>query len=587
MSKKIILATFLLTLFIQQSLFAKDAMLYSNSKFQDRCILLGPDPSFIIKFKNHASALAGTSALKKDALRKLSSSGLSFSKYQQMPDGDYLLSFSAPALPNSASIQDKAGCYSKEMINHFVDHIKKEANAEYVIPNRLSAPLQLSMPAVNTLQWNLLSPPGGIDVQGAWDFTRGNPNRVVAVFDTGQLNHEALNSNTLPGVTFTNNTFYSGHHPAQKKVNGYNHGTHVAGIIASSGNAAYGQNIYGVAPATKVLPVNIFTVIDQFWTCWFAGTDAPCLLTYQQDQINAMNWLAGYKKARFDRLPAPPEGIVGINMSLGGAGECDPKIQSAFDRLLAKNIAIAVAAGNSNKDTKDASPANCRGVIAVAAVGPDGFRAYHQSVGQYSNYGETVKIAAPGGSFWGSSKDEIYSTGNASYFYAIGTSMASPHVAGLIALLSSVDPTLSPEMVLEIIQSTATPFPVSSDHKANCKGEKSCGAGIINAAAAVKKAKEQAAMMSWKRNLQVSVMSGTQALIAWEAGEWHPKRTMPVVYTVQVNNIDVPECTHIASTQCQLTSLKPGNRYQVRVRATDPKQLYPYEQSVEAQFSTH
>jgi hypothetical protein len=140
---------------------------------------------------------------------------------------------------------------------------------------------------------------------------------------------------------------------------------------------------------------------------------------------------------------------------------------------------VVVAAGNDLADASDTTPANCDGVITVAATDESG------DLALYSNYGSTVEISAPGGGFFAG----VLSTSNAgttspaldSYVYHIGTSMAAPHVSGVVSLMLSRNPYLTPHQVLQIIQRTARPFP--SDGL--CDLFFPCGSGIINAGPAV------------------------------------------------------------------------------------------------------
>jgi serine protease len=122
-------------------------------------------------------------------------------------------------------------------------------------------------------------------------------------------------------------------------------------------------------------------------------------------------------------------------------------------------------------------------VVTVGATGKAGARAY------YSNYGTTVEVSAPGGDSNADAGDTILSTlnagtrspGTASYARYQGTSMAAPHVAGIVSLVLSVDPTLTPAEVTALLRATARPF----DPTSPCTGVKYCGTGITDAGAAV------------------------------------------------------------------------------------------------------
>ena len=133
-------------------------------------------------------------------------------------------------------------------------------------------------------------------------------------------------------------------------------------------------------------------------------------------------------------------------------------------------------------DVSNASPANCAGVIAVAAIGRTGGRA------RYSNFGTLVAVAAPGGD----GASGVLSTLNSgrgapladTYAVYQGTSMAAPHVAGVAALMLAANTNLTPDEIAARLKSTARTFPAS------CTG---CGAGIVDAAAAAAWARTSAA----------------------------------------------------------------------------------------------
>jgi serine protease len=145
---------------------------------------------------------------------------------------------------------------------------------------------------------------------------------------------------------------------------------------------------------------------------------------------------------------------------------------------VANGAVVVVAAGNSSQDAANFSPASCKGVITVAATGQTGQMAY------YSNYGASVEIAAPGGD--GYVDTMVLSTLNSgitapvasSYANYQGTSMATPHVVGLVSLMLSINPSLTPAQVLTLLQQNVTPFPAGG----TCTTA-NCGSGIANAAA--------------------------------------------------------------------------------------------------------
>lgn len=336
-------------------------------------------------------------------------------------------------------------------------------------------------------QWHYFAPASGnygINLPPAWNITTGISSVVVAVLDTGiRFDHPDFAGRTLAGYDFIADPTYINDGDGRDgdasdpgdacppSPRSSWHGTHVAGTIGAASNNGVG--VAGVNWVSKILPLRVLGK---------CGNDDP-------DILDAVRWAAGI---HFDGVPDNATPARVINLSLGGGGSCTAAWQNAINEVIAQGVVVVVAAGNSNANTSTATPANCNGVISVAATLRNGKRT------SYSNYGSIVKIAAPGGicdsSCTLSDVDGILSTYNAgvttpganTYNYLDGTSMATPHVAGVASLMLSVNPNLSPAQVLSIMQSTATPFPGGA---CDSTAGKTCGAGIVNAGAAVALAK--------------------------------------------------------------------------------------------------
>lgn len=547
--------------------------------YPQHCVFLGSHPSLIVKFKDISSHQQPN--LKPQLIQGLSSANATFLSARAMSGDAYVIFFS-PGKSMQAS-QISPGCFSQSSIEELIKELKSKENIEYIDPNILMSMLRINKPfitpVIDPIQWNLLTPPGGIDAQTAFNTTTGNSNSITAVLDSGILPNNSLTPNLLQGATFNNSgtTYTVGASPScDSSCEGYDHGTHVTGIVAASGVLAYGKAIYGVAPTSHILPINVFTKYTDNVNC---NGSPPCLKSSTNDQVNALNWLNG---TTFSGLPLAPY-VTTVNMSLGGEGSCATSIQQAFNNLISKNVSFAVAAGNGTSndgipiDAINETPANCMGVMPIAATGPVGYGA------SYSNYGNIISFAAPGGDL-APSANQIYSTIENGYGYKSGTSMATPHVAGLSALLYSIDPTLTPTALLNIIKTTTTPFPTGGPGY-SCTVTKPCGTGIINAASAVAAAISRAPILTWSDNLTVTQNSITQVTVSWSAATWNPSRTTNVIYTVNKDGSDISTCTGIANRTCILSNLTPNGTYTVYVSATDYRRIYTSIQTPSKQFT--
>lgn len=337
-----------------------------------------------------------------------------------------------------------------------------------------------------SIQWGLSNVIGGINVESAWDRANGN-GVVIAIVDTGSTPHPDLDAQLVSGYDFISDPeaardgdgrdddptdegdwFERGDCPnrADSRRNSSWHGTHVAGIAAAETNNGIG--VAGVAFGAKLQHVRALG------RC--GGTLA--------DISDAIVWASG---GRVSGVPANATPARVINLSLGGEGVCGPTYERAIDQAQSKGSVVIVAAGNDNAPAQETRPANCPGVVTVAAGNRDGERAF------YSNHGNKVDVTAPGGHMTAESGEggiaSAYNDGDKEqgepiYVYSQGTSMATPFVAGVAALMLSKNSALTPKQVRKMLIDTARPFPgICAD---------GCGTGIVDANAAVNAAEGKA-----------------------------------------------------------------------------------------------
>ncbi len=293
-------------------------------------------------------------------------------------------------------------------------------------------------PSFNQL-WGL-STSQGIHAPAAWDVAKGTSNVVVAVIDSGvDYNHPDLKPNMWVnnaevagnGIDDDNNGYIDDIHGISAitssgdpmDLNG--HGTHVAGTIGAKGNNEIG--VVGVNWNVKIMALRF---LDQ------NGSGSL------SDAIEAINYMTEMKNRGVN--------IVVSNNSWGGIGYVQ-SLYNAIQTSVSAGIIFVAAAGNSASDN-DVTPSypasyDIPGVVSVAAIDAN------QNLANFSNYGlQTVHIAAPG--------VNIYSTFPGNTYRALsGTSMASPHVTGAIALLRSIDSTSSNSAIIDRLYETAEPLP--------------------------------------------------------------------------------------------------------------------------------
>ncbi|AJW56896.1 S8 family peptidase [Burkholderia pseudomallei] len=351
---------------------------------------------------------------------------------------------------------------------------------EYAEPDARMHPFVMPNDTRYSEQWGYFNPTAGANLPKAWDRTTGSARVVVAVIDTGYRPHADLAANLLPGYDFISDI------PSANDGNGRDsdasdpgdwvsaqedgdpsgpfygcgasdsswHGTHVAGTIGAVTNNGVG--VAGISWVGKVLPVRVL------------GKCGGML----SDIADGMRWAAGLP---VPGAPSNPNPAKVLNLSLGGYGRtCSSTYQNAINEITSRGANVVVAAGNNGGSVSTTQPANCRGVIAVGAIDSRGVRA------SFSNTGAAVKISAPGVGILSTLNAGKTSPGVDSYASYSGTSMATPHVAGTVALMLAVNSTLSPSQILQRLQSSARPFSSGS----SCSTS-TCGAGLLDAGNAV------------------------------------------------------------------------------------------------------
>jgi len=389
---------------------------------------------------------------------------------------------------------------------------------------------------VNSQQWALKGT-YGVQVQKAWLVTRGNPEIVVAVLDTGSTVHPDLEGQTVPGYDMISDIDRAGDGDGRDsdpsdagdffgdKLSSW-HGTHLAGIINARGNNSRG--VIGIAPNVKVQHVRVL------------GRDGGS----DSDIVSGITWASG---GPVGSLPLNPTPARVINLSLGGEGVCPQQYQTAINAAISRGTVLVVAAGNSSVPASTFVPANCDGVIVVAATDDLGKPA------SFTNDGPAVDIAAPGVDIVSTMNDGDRGVGLPTYELKTGTSMAAPYVAGVVALMLSNEPSLTPaDIETRIKNQSNQTFLVQGDW------------GIINAALLLGVSE----IPQPPKNVAASI-SGTTTktgTVSWSAATSGSMATANIAraYLTASGGSPVSWCS-TATLTCDLPNLVKGATYYVDV----------------------
>lgn len=325
-----------------------------------------------------------------------------------------------------------------------VEQLKQRADVEYatvnhyfytqaVVPNDPLYAKQWDMPLIN--------------MPKAWELAQGS-GVIVAVVDSGIVaSHPDLKRNLLTGCNFTATTASCGDatDPGGDKLlpndKSAFHGTHVAGTIAAVANNA--QGVAGVAGMAQIMPLRALDSSKGGVGTWFDIAQA-CLYAARLPNSSG-------------KLPVVKADVINMSLANRIPRGPDPYEQDVMEQLDAAGVIVVAAAGNTNSYFTS-YPASYPTVISVAAVDRNKDRA------PYSSMNEAVSVAAPGGDLsadlnYDKTPDGILSTHAAelgtgvitSYNYMQGTSMASPHMAGVAALMRSINPNLTPLQLRTLI----------------------------------------------------------------------------------------------------------------------------------------
>ena len=399
----------------------------------------------IVKFRPQVSTAAagqGSATLvhrAEDLGLKLRAGGAGASALFQLDSGQTQAGIRLAAAADSAETLLQA----KRATLDELKRLQREPDVLSVDLNYLRRPLLVPNDELYPSQWNLAQ----INLPQAWEQAAAVSDAVIAVVDTGVLfDHPdlagrlCLASDDCAGYDFvadvTNSDDGDGidpdpQDPGDNSLTGglsFFHGTHVAGIIGALANN--GQGIAGIDWQSKIMPVRVFGRNGA--TSW--------------DIMQGVSYAAGLAN---DSATLPPRHANIINLSLGGEGFSQAE-QELFTQVRAAGVFLVASAGNDGS-TAVVYPAGYPGVLSVSAVD------FNKNRASYSNRGATIDLAAPGGDTTTNLNADDYPDGVLStsgndltspvtYNYDVyaGTSMAAPHVSGVIGLMLAADPALTP-----------------------------------------------------------------------------------------------------------------------------------------------
>jgi serine protease len=458
---------------------------------------------------------------------------------------------------------------SADEASALAQRLQSDPEVAWVVPNEMEHRLQVVTPndplfgsTQATGQW-WLRPANGSNsnviedrlrgvprLQTAWAMSTGSlgaSGPVVAVLDTGITSHTDLSGRVLAGYDFVSIVDYANDgdgrdtnpsdpgdwvSAADKSGNALFadctvensswHGTIIAGIVGAATNN--GEGVAGVNWDGRVLPVRV---------AGKCGAEVA-------DIVDGMRWAAGLTVVVNGVPIVNPTPARVVSISFGSSAACNQAYQEAVNELHAAGAVVVAAAGNEH--TGVIRPASCSGVVGVAALNRDGFKA------SYSNFGPQVVISTVGGDDETGAWGDLLTDGgmltlidlgetvptSGGYARVFGTSFAGPVVAGTVALMLSVNRNLTVDQIIAGLRASARPH-VRSNVIGFCSSANpgrcicttnTCGAGILDAPQALLYAQNPAAYVA--PTLSAANIDAPEVLTAAARGQDLPANTSAV-----------------------------------------------------------
>jgi serine protease len=370
-------------------------------------------------------------------------------------------------------------------------------------------------------QWHMTK----INMEDAWPLSTGS-GVVVAINDSGvkQSLEDLAQTNFTAGYDFINND--------NDPTDDHGHGSHVCGTVAQSTNNGVG--VTGIAYNCTIMPVKVLNA---------SGSGS-------YDQVaDGIYW-------------ATDHGADIINMSLGGSSS-STTLQNACEYAWNNGVLVVCAAGN-NGSSAPHYPSAYAVCMSVSATN------YLDQKAGYSNYGSTIDISAPGGDGNDYNGDGyidgvLQNTFDASgdgYFFYTGTSMASPHVAGVAALCKAVDPALTNAELRDILETTAVDLGAAG-------WDQYFGHGRVDAYAAVQEAQGGGDITPPViSDVNAVDISHNSARIVWNTDE--PADSVVYYGPTTSYGSTASDSAYVTAHSVNLTGLEPDTLYHYKVSSTDP-----------------